>query len=160
MYLRCTLDVAGAPGSEHPARCFETRDRRSVLNIVRSREDGRHGADTADHGWGDRSAEGCRCRARSSPTCSCRNSSSPEQAFGVPSGADSICSSYFDLAGRVDPSRRSTPDEEEARSAGRNQEDVGRRHRAPSEQPFVGFYQCFFLRRGGPAQERSHRADG
>jgi hypothetical protein len=44
-YVRCTLDVAGAPGSEHPARCFETRDRRSVLNIVRSREDGRHGAD-------------------------------------------------------------------------------------------------------------------
>ena len=49
-YVRCTLDVAGAPGSEHPARCFETRDRRSVLNIVRSREDERHGADTADHG--------------------------------------------------------------------------------------------------------------
>ena len=48
-YVRCTLDVAGAPGSEHPARCFETRDRRSVLNIVRSREDERHGADTADH---------------------------------------------------------------------------------------------------------------
>ena len=59
-YVRCTLDVAGAPGSEHPARCFETRDRRSVLDIVRSREDGRHGADTADHAWGDRSTEGCR----------------------------------------------------------------------------------------------------
>ena len=29
-YVRCTLDVAGAPGSEHPARRFERRDRRSV----------------------------------------------------------------------------------------------------------------------------------
>ena len=96
-YVRCTLDVAGAPGSEHPARRFERRDRRTVLNIVRSREDERHGADTADHGWGDRSAEGCRCRARSSPTCSCRSSRSPEQACGVLSGADSICSSYFVL---------------------------------------------------------------
>ncbi len=72
-YVRCTLDVAavplaGAPGSEHPARRFERRDRRTVLNIVRSREDERHGADTADHGCGDRSAEGCRCRARSSLT--------------------------------------------------------------------------------------------
>ena len=98
-YVRCTLDVAGAPGSEHPARRFERRDRRSVLNIVRSREDERHGADTADHGWGDRSAEGCRCRARSSPTCSCRSSSSPEKPCGVLSAADSICSSYFDLRG-------------------------------------------------------------